>query len=331
MKTDFQTKGYEDLELSTQVIIKEAIFRGIEVEVLDRKENFIRLTKEQKVEYIRQATETSVDSYVTALLMGNKGVTKKVLSEAGIRVPKGKVYDSRKKAFHDYPLISKKQVVKPKTTNYGIGISIVEANDKAMFSDALTEAFKHDSSVIVEEFLKGKEYRFLVIGDQVAAVLHRVPANVTGNGTQSIKELVEIKNKDTRRGKGYITPLEKIELGNVELEVLQSRGFDEDSVPEKGKVVFLRKNSNISTGGDSIDFTDEVHEAYKKIAVQAAKIAGAKICGVDMLIQDVRECPAENNYGIIELNFNPVLYFHDFPFEGENREVEKYVLDLLEF
>ena len=40
---NFQVPGYEDLELSTQILIREAINRNINVEILDRKENFLKL------------------------------------------------------------------------------------------------------------------------------------------------------------------------------------------------------------------------------------------------------------------------------------------------
>ena len=72
-------------------------------------------------------------------------------------------------------------------------------------------AFKNDNTVLIEEFIKGKEYRFLVIDDEVVGILHRVPANVIGDGEKTISELVEIKNQDPLRGKGYVTPLEKMQ------------------------------------------------------------------------------------------------------------------------
>ena len=72
-------------------------------------------------------------------------------------------------------------------------------------------------------------------------------------------------------------------------------------------------------------------EDYKMIAVNSAKAVGAKICGADMIIQDVKVKPNKNNHSIIELNFNPILYAHDFPYKGQNRHVEKNVLDLLGF
>ena len=74
----------------------------------------------------------------------------------------------------------------------------------------------------MKNLLKGKEYRFLVIDDKVVGILHRVPANVIGDGEKSIRELVEIKNQDPLRGKGYVTPLEKINLEeNAELFLKQ--------------------------------------------------------------------------------------------------------------
>jgi len=56
-------------------------------------------------------------------------------------------------------------------------------------------------------------------------------------------------------------------LGNVEQLYLEQKGKDLNTIPLKDEQVFLRKNSNISTGGDSIDFTDEMSEVYKEIAL----------------------------------------------------------------
>ena len=86
--------GYENLELSTQLVIHEALRRGHDVEVLDAGSNFIRVRGLGRVEYIRQATRTSADTYVSTLIMENKKVTKAVLREAGIRVPSGRDYAS---------------------------------------------------------------------------------------------------------------------------------------------------------------------------------------------------------------------------------------------
>lgn len=327
----FKLQGYESLELSTQILMKEAIKRGIKVNVLDKTENFISLKRDNKTEYVKQATKTSKDNYVTVLIMENKSVTKKVLSENNIKVPEGIEVNSIEEALNAMEsLVNMPIVIKPKSTNFGLGISIFkDGADEESIKKAFEIAFKHDNTVLVEEFIKGKEYRFLVINDEVVGILHRVPANVKGNGMNSIAELVEIKNRDSLRGYHYVTPLEKIMLDdNAEL-FLRQQNKDFNYVPEKDEIVYLRENSNISTGGDSIDYTDDIPERFKKIAVEAAKAVNAKICGVDMMLEDYSD--ENSNYGIIELNFNPAIHIHCYPYKGVEREIGVKVLKVLGF
>lgn len=327
----FQLPGYEDLELSTQILIKEAKKRQIEVEILDRKENFIALRKGKKVEYIKQATKTSKDTYISVLIMENKSVTKKVLQEKGIRVPQGEELhsmDEVKPILKNW--IQKPMVVKPKSTNFGIGINIFkEGAKKEDILRACKIAFEYQDTILIEEFIPGKEYRFLVIGDQVCGILHRVPANVIGDGKSTIRKLVEIKNQDPLRGYHYVTPLEKINLDENAALFLKQQEKTFDSIPQKGEIVYLRENSNISTGGDSIDYTDIIPDKFKNIAVQACKAVGSCICGVDMMIENAQD--ANSNYGIIELNFNPAIHIHCYPYKGKRRNIAGEILKLLGF
>jgi glutamate--cysteine ligase len=219
-------------------------------------------------------------------------------------------------------------VVKPKSTNFGLGVQVLKRPfDTESFREAVRYAFTFDDTVMIEEFIPGREYRFLVIGDETVAVLYRVPANVTGDGKRTIAELVEEKNRDPRRGTGHVKPLEQIRLGEVEKAYLAARGLTFDSVPAEGETVYLRENSNISTGGDSIDCTDDMPDYYKQMAAKAAQAVGARICGADLIVPDLSRVPGD--YCVIELNFNPALHIHDYPYKGKNREVEKKVLDLL--
>ncbi|PWX51329.1 bifunctional glutamate--cysteine ligase GshA/glutathione synthetase GshB [Clostridium perfringens] len=328
---EFNLVGYEDLELSTQILILDAIKRGIEFNMMDRLENFISLSDGEKVEYVKQATKTSKDSYITALIMENKLVTKDILRENNIRVPKGKDYDNIDEAKKDFRLFKdEKMVIKPKSTNFGLGISIFPGEySREDYDKAVEIAFREDSSILIEEFMTGKEYRFLVIREEVVGILHREPANVIGNGESTIEELVFEKNKDPLRGKGYKTPLEKIKLGEIEEMFLKNQGLSFKSIPKNGEKIYLRENSNISTGGDSIDFTDKIHPSYKEVALKSAKAVKALICGVDMVIDNIEEEAKEKNHGIIELNFNPAIHIHCFPYKGENRKAGEKILDLL--
>lgn len=325
-------KQYENLELSTQLVIREALKRNAKVEILDRKDNFVRIVKDRVSVLIKQATMTATDSYITVLVMENKTVTKTLLREAGLRVPLGyEISDlNQLRLPMDGECLAGGLAVKPKSTNFGIGVTILNAGYSAGdLRDAAKHALKFDSSAIVEEKIEGTELRFLVIGGKVRAVLERVPAHVIGDGRSTIHSLVRQKNSDPRRGSGYRFPMEKIRLGPVEKAQLAEAGLKIYSIPNSGQRISLRKNSNISTGGEGIDRTGDVHSFYNAIAVRAVETVGASICGVDLIASDFTKKPNQVNYGIIELNFNPALHIHDFPAVGKNRQVETFVLDLL--
>lgn len=325
--------GLEDMELSTQLLLREAVKRGVSFEILDRKENFVRLSKNGSVQYVKQATKTSLDNYASILAMENKLVTKKILDENGIRTPKGLEYSDPEKAKADFLFFKGKPIViKPNQTNFGIGITILKDNlDLAVFERAIEIAFENDTTVLIEEFIEGKEFRVFVIDDKVVGILHRVPANVVGDGNLSIRELVQLKNQDPLRGKGYRTPLEKIALGEAEAMFLNAQGKNFDYIPTKDEIVFLRENSNISTGGDSIDYTDDIPESYKQIAVDAAKALNVRITGLDMIIKDYTKEASPTNYAIIELNFNPAIHIHCHPYKGKNRKLNEKLMDALGF
>ncbi len=321
--------GGEQLELSTQILIKGAFKLGLKVEYVDRTDNFIKISKGSQYQYVKQATKTALDSYMTFLIMENKIVSKHVLSQAGLNTPASLNLSDISMAKSSYDRVKdKKIVIKPRSTNFGLGISIFDQGfGRAEFEEALDHAFGEDDEVLIEDYVAGKEYRFLVIGDQVVGVLHRKNAHVTGNGKSSVQELIARENENPLRGENYRKPLQKIKVGPIEEQVLSSQGLTTISIPMEGVEVVLRENSNISTGGVSIDFTDDVLDFHKEVAIKAAKAAGARICGVDMIIPDLES----DDYSIIEINFNPAIHIHNYPYRGENRKVEEHLLEVLGF
>lgn len=327
--TRYLLKGFDNYELSTQILIKEAITRGVPVEEIDPQDNFIGLGKGDKKTYVKQATKTELDNYITVLVMENKVVTKKIMAQRGIPVPAGEEFSSYDEAARRIgPYVGKKVVIKPKSTNYGLGICIFDqgGSEKDLL-EAVEIAFEYDKTVIIEEFIPGQEYRFLVIGGEVVAVLKRVPANVTGDGVRTITQLVDEKNRHPFRGYGYTAPLKKIELDEqTELYLKQQELKFGDVLPD-GKTVYLRGNSNISTGGDSIDMTDEMPDFFKRIAVEAAASVKAVFCGVDIIIEDYRD--EKSPFGIIELNFNPSTDMHAYPYQGTERRTGEFILRAL--
>ncbi|WP_075319963.1 bifunctional glutamate--cysteine ligase GshA/glutathione synthetase GshB [Histophilus somni] len=288
----------------------------------------------EKLAQFADGNMTSKDSYISPLIMENKVVTKKVLEKAGFNVPQSQEFTSVKQAIAGYSLFEKRAVViKPKSTNYGLGITIFQqgVNNREDFAKAVEIAFREDKEIMVEDYLVGTEYRFFVLGEETLAVLLRVPANVVGDGIHTVAELVAQKNAHSLRGDGSRTPLKKIALGDIEQLQLKEQGLTVESIPAKDQIVQLRANSNISTGGDSIDITDEMHLSYKQLAVGIAKAMGAAVCGVDLIISDLKE-PAQpdlSSWGVIEANFNPMMMMHIFPYAGQSRRLTRNVINML--
>ena len=121
----------------------------------------------------------------------------------------------------------------------------------------------------------------------------------------------------------------KIKLDENAKLFLKQQNIDENYVPKLDEIIYLRENSNISTGGDSIDYTDLIPQKFKDIAVKCSKAIGARICGVDMMLADYSS--ENSDYAIIELNFNPAIHIHSYPYKGEERKIAYEVLKVLDF
>lgn len=329
----YALKGYEEMELSTQMLLFDAIQKGLHFEILDEQDQFLKLWHQDHVEYVKNGNMTSKDNYVVPLAMANKTVTKKILADAGFPVPAGDEFTSLEQGLAYYPLIKGKQiVVKPKSTNFGLGISIFqEPASLDNYKKALEIAFAEDTAVLVEEFIPGTEYRFFILDGRCEAVLLRVAANVVGDGKHTIRELVAQKNANPLRGRDHRSPLEIIELGDIEQLMLTQQGYAPDDILPEGKKVNLRRNSNISTGGDSIDVTETMDSSYQELAASMATSMGAWACGVDLIIPDKTQPASKEkpHCTCIELNFNPSMYMHTYCAEGPGQAITPKILDKL--
>lgn len=321
--------GFETFEISTQDLIKEAIRLGIQVEIIDAEDNLIKLTYKDHEEIIRKANMTRLDSQISYFIMENKVATKKILDSVGLITPKSETFNHPELAKNYYEQLKNGFVVKPKSTNYGLGISIFkDIPSKEDYEDAIDIAFKEDHTILIEDFIEGSEYRFYVQGDKVIAITERIAAHVIGDGIHTVSQLIDITNQHPLRGPQHMTPLTNIEKGETERIHLSTQGYDFNSIPSKDVIVYLRSNSNVSTGGLPIDRTYEVDSSYKTIAIKAAQSLGAVFCGVDILIKNKNIHADESNYGIIEANFNPASMIHRFPGKGQARFI---AYELLKF
>jgi cyanophycin synthetase len=216
-------------------------------------------------------------------------------------------------------------VVKPRYGNQGKGVAVnVETREQVMAAYAASTEIS--SSVIVERYVPGHDFRLLVVGKSVAAAARRDPPLVIGDGVQTIRALVEQVNSDTRRGEGHATSLSHIRLDEIGIATLTKQNYTVDSIPAKGALVILRNNANLSTGGTATDVTDDVHPEMAARAVAAAQMVGLDICGVDFLCDSVHRPLEEQRGVVVEVNAAPGLRMHLDPSFGKGRAVGEAIV-----
>lgn len=316
----------ERLGPSTGSIVHAALARGIP---------YRRLTSGSMVQFgwgsqqrRIQAAETDGTSAIAQSIAQDKELTKKLLDAAGVPIPFGRPVLDEDDAWAAAEEIGLPVVVKPQDGNQGKGVTVnVASRDHLHIAYAAASAIS--SSVMVERYLPGHDYRLLVVGGKVVAAARRDPPQVIGDGVHSVLELVTIVNSDPRRSEGHATALTKIRLDEIALARLALHGLSENSVPPKGGRVILRNNANLSTGGSATDVTDDVHVQVAARAVAAAQMIGLDICGVDVVCDSLLKPLEEQGGGVIEVNAAPGLRMHLQPSFGKARAVGEAIISTM--
>jgi cyanophycin synthetase len=311
---------------STNAIVQAAVKRKIPVRRLN-SESLVQLGYGARQRRIL-AAQTDRTGAVAEAIAQDKQLTRSLLRAMGVPVPDGRPVSDAEDAWKAAQEIGVAVVVKPQYGSQGRGVA-TDLTTREQVMSAYTAAREESRYILVERFAPGADYRLLVVGDRVVAAARREPAQVVGDGRSSIRELVNEVNRDPRRGDDHATVLSKIKLDTVGLNVLAEQGFAPESVPAEGVLVLVRRNANLSTGGTAADVTDEVHPEVAARAIEAAKMVGLDVAGVDVVAVDISR-PLESQGGIVvEVNASPGLRMHLEPSSGKPRPVGEAILDTM--
>ena len=110
--------------------------------------------------------------YLGSAVAMNKSLTKTILTQAGIPVPKGLLLHRGQEPFADpgFPC-----VVKPCSGGSSVGTTI--AFDPEEYASALELAFRYEDSVIAEGYIEGRELTVGVIDGKAMPVIELIPKN----------------------------------------------------------------------------------------------------------------------------------------------------------
>jgi cyanophycin synthetase len=277
-----------------------------------------------------QATITSKTPHIAVEISCDKEDTHNLLRNLGLPVPQQRLVQSERDAVRAAHRIGFPVVVKPLDANHGRGVSINLVDNEQVataFAKALESA--RGRSVLVESYVEGMDHRMLVVNDDLVAVAKRVPGHVVGDGKHSIAELIEIVNRDPRRGIGHEKVLTRLELDHQAERLMAKAGLTPESVLPDGEMFYLRSTANLSTGGTAIDMTDVVHPDNREMAIRAIQAVGLDVGGVDFLTHDIAKSYKDVGGAIVEVNAAPGFRMHVAPSEGKPRDVSGRVMDML--
>lgn len=275
-----------------------------------------------------QATVTGRTSHIAVELASDKEEANKLLANLGLPVPKQSLVYSADSAVRAARRMGYPVVTKPYNGNHGRGITIHLTNEEEVRA-GFAAANEHSRSVIVESFMTGDDHRLLVVNGELVAATKRTPGHVVGDGKHTIRQLVDVVNLDPRRGVGHEKVLTRLEL-DAQAEMMMTRQeVNAETIPEAGKVIYLRSTANLSTGGTATDVTDIIHPDNRDMAIRAIRAVGLDVGGVDFLSTNIAESYKTHGGGICEVNAAPGFRMHVAPSEGTPRDVAGPVIDML--
>lgn len=275
-----------------------------------------------------EATTTSGTSMIATEIAKDKSLAYRILSDLGLPVAKQRLVYKLGRAIQAAEKIGYPVVLKPVDGNHGKGVTVNVRNEEQLEA-AYDIAKEYSDGVLVEQMIKGFDHRLLVINGKLEAAALRMPGRVVGDGKSTVKQLVEMLNRDPRRGVGHEKELTQIHIDPQAMNCLAEKGYTLETVPKKDETVLLRKTANLSTGGTAIDVTDTIHPDNREMAERVIKAVGLDIGGVDFLSEDITVSYKDNGAGICEVNAGPGFRMHVAPSEGKPRDIAAKVIDMM--
>lgn len=302
-------------------------FKNMKTWFVDEPGQLFSLQSKEKTHYFFRTRGDKVPTEAVEQGM-DKQITKEVLEKANVPVPKGREFtvDHTEDDVINYAIsLGFPVVLKPVNGSFGRGVASNIKN-----TEELKIALKYlldelnENEIILEKHINGNDYRLYVVGDKVEGAILRIAPNVIGDGESTIEALIKEKNNIRKQNPRLISC--PVRTDKEAINYLNKSSYNLNSIPQKGKVIYLNDKANISLGGDPIDVLDDLSPKIKNIAIKALNaIPGLKHGAVDLMIETNSD--GEELGYVIELNPTAQLGGILFPLKGEPRDVPSAIID----
>jgi len=291
----------EGLNPYAMIIVNEARRRGIHVDVIDAEGGLFRLTHGGRTLRCRESL-SELTTAVALSICDDKAVTRRILKEAGIRVP-DQIEAGDPAAEATFLENYGKVVVKPARGEQGRGVATGLADLENMRA-AIDVARGISDRVLIEECVQGEDLRLIVIDFRLVAAAIRRPPRIVGDGRSDIRSLIAYQSRRRAAATGGEST---IPIDRETERCLAEADLTLDSVPDDGDTISVRRTANLHTGGTIHDVTGEIHPRLAEAAVKAARTIDIPVVGVDFIVRS----PRAPEYAFIEANERPGLANHE--------------------
>lgn len=326
-----------------KVLWEEAEKRGLEmreVRVIDRSvdtyivRKLIPGTRKKSIIVFSGLPRPASTNEGVLATLDDKGIFKKTCLKNHLPVAQGGVAINYEEAKRIFDRIEKPVIVKPRLGSRGRHVVTYVRNHDDLYH-AFHIARQLCLWVIVEEQFIGPVYRGTVINYEVAGILSGTQPMVTGNGKNTLMQLIEEKNKNRDPAVAEVVPDEKMDWflkrqlsydGRIHLDQkdlskpwkLTHRDTWDKSLftsytPAPHEIVYLSEKIGVSYGGDAAEEYEKAHPDNKKIFEDAAHVFGDVIIGFDFMIPDITRSWREQKCGFLEANSVPFINLHHHP------------------
>ncbi len=213
---------------------------------------------------------------------------------------------------HGFPL-----VIKPNVSGYSRG-SYFPINRYGELYKAIFWAKVWWPVTVVEQYLKGANYRVLATDHRLISVIRRYPPFVTGNGQDTIATLIDSENR-TRAEMQLQPTIFPIAKSEPVIQHLKTQQLTLDSVPAAGEYVELFHRVALAPGGvvETIN-QDTIAEDNKTLFMKIVQMFDANVLGIDVIFEKGIETSYKQQKCIfIEVNSRPYMKMHYYPRYGK--------------
>ncbi|NEQ97678.1 MAG: hypothetical protein F6K30_13330 [Cyanothece sp. SIO2G6] len=206
----------------------------------------------------------------------------------------------------------------------------LQSLDQLKVAAAMIEA--SGAEIKLESHINGRDYRVLIINHQYAGCVERRPANVTGDGIHTIRQLFHLRNQEAGRGDRYEahTTLHQLVFDQTSRSLLDQAGYTLETVLPLGEMFYLQTKITASTGSDYVDCTDQLHPSIVQQCIDFSHQYSTLTLGFDLITTDISRPLIETGGAFNEYNFIPYVDLHENCNIGQKRPVCRLLWDYIE-